>query len=1307
MKNVFYKLSIRLGFSFIFLLFIQIAAAQNLPKDRSTKQSIFVNLIDTSKHSKGQTGKKNLEDGVDDNILMRQQQEIRMTMDPKTKTVPVERLIEARKFRDGLLARPSSKALLKNGNSIASSNLNWTERGPNNVGGRTRALMFDLNDKANGYKKVFAGGVDGGLWYTNDITAATISWTKINDFFANIAISCIVQDPINPLIIYAGTGEGWYNGDSESGLGVWKTSDGGKTWAQLTSTSSFAYINSILVDKNENLYIAGNGIGVQKSKDGGSTWAQVLGTSNGQASNDGADLQMALNGDIYATLGLFYSYGQVFLSDFAINASNTGDQGKWTNITPDYSGNIYSYNNNIYWWRIKLACAPSNPNITYALFEGAYSYGLASFQQYNKATNTWTVKSQPQEAFQNGQAWYSMALTVDPNNANVLYSGSLDGESSIDGGNNWQQVTQWYTGELQTLDSTQYVHADHHAYVFAPGSSSRLLMGTDGGIFYSNNADATKGALPQFIDRNHGYNVTQFYSAALHPTDLNYALGGTQDNGSQQFTTSGLNATNEVTGGDGAFTHIDQINPNIQITSYVGSNYFISKDGGKNFNYISFGLSALFINPTDYDSFSQTLYGTTYYNQYFRWKNVSDFSNAQADVINVSNFNNNFVTALAVSPNVLNRVYFGLSDGSIVRVDSANTVNNQTNGVLLKPTDYNNFANVSSISIDPSNENHLLVSYSNYGVQKLYETKDASAKPVVWLPIEGNLPDMPVRWAMFYPDFPTKAIIATELGVWTTDSLNSTNTSWQPSNNGLANVSTYMLKYRALDRTLIAATHGRGMFTTTLSTLGKTLSQISLSAKSLVSYGDADFTIQATSNNPAAIVLKSSDPTVATVSSTGVVHIVGAGTTVISATQTASGNFIKSPTIYKTITVLPVELDIKADNKIKFVGTANPPLTFTYSGFKNKDTPDSLTTKPSVSTIANDQSAIGAYQIIVGGAVSTNYVPNYINGVLNVVQTEGVPTITSLSPNGGQSGGTVNITGTNFATTSSVSFGGVPATSFVVNSSTSITAIIGNGASGDVVVTNLAGTTKFSGFNYIFSLPDNNFKVTIASVTCNGGNDGKINITAAQHLSYTATLSGNSINTPYNFTDSLTISNLATGTYSLCVTLASQPSYQQCFTVVLTQPKALSVYTNLNTTTNTLQLLLGGGAKYQIKLNGQTYNTEQSTYELPLIDGVNELQVSTDLACQGIYSKVINLTGNNAPYPQPFESTININTGNKVYSKVSFSVYSIIDGKKVYTTSLSNQGGVVQLDLSSLEPGIYSLQMNLDNFEKTYKIIKK
>ncbi len=106
---------------------------------------------------------------------------------------------------------------------------NWEERGPNNVGGRTRAIMFDPNDASN--KRVFAGGVSGGLWVNNDITSSLSPWSEV-DIPNNLAISCITYDPNNPMIFYVGTGESYVQG-SVNGNGVWKSTNGGTSWSKV------------------------------------------------------------------------------------------------------------------------------------------------------------------------------------------------------------------------------------------------------------------------------------------------------------------------------------------------------------------------------------------------------------------------------------------------------------------------------------------------------------------------------------------------------------------------------------------------------------------------------------------------------------------------------------------------------------------------------------------------------------------------------------------------------------------------------------------------------------------------------------------------------------------------------------------------------------------------------------------------------------------------------------------------------------------------------------------------------------------
>ncbi|HEY0110822.1 MAG TPA: hypothetical protein VGB67_14380, partial [Fibrella sp.] len=306
--------------------------------------------------------------------------------------------------------------------------------------------------------------------------------------------------------------------------------------------------------------------------------------------------------------------------------------------------------------------------------------------------------------------------------------------------------------------------------------------------------------------------MTQYYACAVHPTLANYFLAGAQDNGTQKFTDAGVNAATTVTGGDGAFCHIDQDNPNIQISSFVYNNYFISTNGGVSFTSRTFNNAGGFINPTDYDNSGNVLYGANAAGTFFRWNDPAAPGSAGTNV-SCAAFNGATVTHVAVSPVTANRVFFGLSNGSIVRVDEAQAGTSVT-GTIIKAAVGN--VSVSSIAIDGVQPDHMVATYSNYGVVSVVETQNASAAAPVWQDVEGNLPDMPVRWVMFDPRNSDWALIATELGVWSTDNLNGAATDWQPTNGGLANVRVDMLQFRTADNTIVAATHGRGLFTATI-----------------------------------------------------------------------------------------------------------------------------------------------------------------------------------------------------------------------------------------------------------------------------------------------------------------------------------------------------------------------------------------------------------------------------------------------------------------------------------------------------------
>ncbi len=698
-------------------------------------------------------------------------QNFEMTKDPSSDVVPVSRALTV--FKQ-IKSQPRLKA---------ASAVNWIERGPNNVGGRTRALMFDPNDATG--KKVWAGGVAGGLWYNNNITSGSSVWKNIDDFWANLAISSIAYDPNDTKVFYVGTGEGFYNADAVRGAGIWKTTDGGTTWSQLGSTDKedFYYVQKVAVT-SKGTVLAATRNGLFRSTDGGATWSKLY-------SGRFADIEVASNNTIYASKGVF-STGEV--------RKSTNDGASWTDVTPETNGE-----------RIELAVSPSDPNTVYAI--ASNSRVIRWFKKTTNGGSSWSNVTIPRyktqscsnssDDFTRGQAWYDLILAVHPNNSNIVIVGGIDLYKSTNGGSSWGLISYW-TGRCDA-----YVHADQHAIQFSPVDNNEAIFGNDGGVFYSSNVGNASN--PSFEARNNGYNVTQFYAADQENTSgSNYMLAGAQDNGSHKFTASGINSTDEVTGGDGAFCHIDQKNGNYQVTSYVYNNYYRSTNGGGSFGTILRDSDrGRFINPSEYDDNAKILYAAANENQYYRISRMTGSPSANVISAGLAGFR---ASAFKASPYTNNRIFIGTGTNrgeggsKIFRVDNANGTPSVTEiGTGSLPGN----AYISSIDIG-SNDDQIIITYSNYGIKSVWETRNGGSS---WSNREGNLPDIPVRWVLYNPKNRNEVIVATELGVWSTENINVTSPKWVVTNTGLANVRCDMLQYRDSDGTVLVATHGRGVYT--------------------------------------------------------------------------------------------------------------------------------------------------------------------------------------------------------------------------------------------------------------------------------------------------------------------------------------------------------------------------------------------------------------------------------------------------------------------------------------------------------------
>lgn len=906
----------------------------------------------------------------------------------------------------------------------------WVERGPKQVGGRTRALMFDPNDANK--RKVWAGGVSGGLWVNNNITDANSSWQKVDDFWDNLAVTCIAADPVNPQIFYVGTGEGWFNADAVIGEGIWKTTNGGTSWTQLASTANYTFVNDIVVRNEGGVGVVYAGIqnsaaannGLFRSANGGTSWTQVLpSTINNESVTD---IEIGKDNKLYVgARSKFGGNAAVYLSTHASGAT-------WTTQNYAFDG------------RVEIACSPSNELVAYIVFADDNEVG--SMGRSSDGGATWTTINKPVDAdlgipaddFSRGQAWYDLVLTVHPTDPNICLVGTIDIFSTTNGGTSWSQISKWSNNaNLNTLNCS-LVHADQHNIVFRPGFPNEIIVGNDGGVYYCTNI--TNAATTNvFAARNLNYNVTQFYSAAIHPSNSNFMLGGTQDNGTQKFTLTGFDNTVSAMGGDGGMCFIDQLNPLIQIGSFTGNFYRLSTDGGATFftSLIDDGSTGNFINQGDYDSNLKILYTGKSSTEIYRVSNVTTTRTLTSLPIALGSS----ASAFRVSPyaTTVSNLYIGTMAGKLFKIANAQ-------GASISPVEITGAGfpggAISSISFG-ANENQILVTFSNYGVNSIWETRNGGT---TWTSREGNLPNMPVRWAEYHPQNFDQVYLATELGVWTTDNINVASPVWLSTNGGLANVRTDMLRVRKSDGVIMAATHGRGVFTAVIpSNLDQTITFNTITGTK--TFGDASFKLSAKSTSGLPITFLSSNPAVVTIVDS-TVTIVGAGTVQISATQ--PGN-----TYYAPATPKPQMLTVNKANQ-----------TITFGAFTEQDVDDADLTLSATSTsslpvsFSSNNAAVatvvGTTLNITGPGTATITASQTGNTNFNAATpvTQNLTVVTRI----------MSITGT-------LNFGEV-----FIGQSPELTFTISNSGTGGLNVTNIVYPNGYSGESAVVG---NNIEVTV------------------------------------------------------------------------------------------------------------------------------------------------------------------------------------------------------------------------------------
>ncbi|MBS1705196.1 MAG: hypothetical protein JST40_04935 [Armatimonadetes bacterium] len=665
------------------------------------------------------------------------------------------------------------------GNSARDLNtgIPWVFRGPGNVGGRTRSLVIDPTNRNH----LIAGAVGGGIWNSYDAGA---SWQKVNDFLPSLAIGCMTYDRNNSNVVYAGLGEGYFNGDAVEGSGILRSKDNGQTWAILPSTKGFGNTCRIAVQPgNSNVILAGTRYsGIQRSTDGGQTW------TNPYWAQACYDVQFhPTNPNLAIAALLDYDWG---VGDWFGSAMYSTDGGQtWTRAGG--LGQKFGFGS-----RVELAYSKSSPNVVYGVCGadgGKVWKSLDGGQNYTVQTTSGTT----------GTNWYCAPIWVDPTNPSVLATGGYVGYWSSNGGITMTQKTDGYI-------MTTTPHPDMHWIVSDPGfngtTNRRVYVCTDGSIYRTDNfytANTSSG----WVRCDFGYQTTQYYGAVGDgPTDR--LVGGTQDNGTH--TINGANTTAYLTyGGDGGFCAIDSTDPNYIYGEYVGLTMFASHDGGLSAGNIYGGLTdagsdANFISPfiLDPNNQSRMLAGG---GQLWVSSNIKSWTPTWASI---RPRGSEVISAIAVAKTNSNVMWVAQNDGKIQMT---------TNGLAATPTwtdiDNNGAKNplpnryVTRIVIDPQTANRVYVTLGGWANDDVWRTTDGGAS---WTNIGSGLPAAPVRGFARHPQNPNRLYAGTEVGLFTTADGGQT---WSTSDSGPAAVAIYEVNFLNNSNKLILATHGRGLWT--------------------------------------------------------------------------------------------------------------------------------------------------------------------------------------------------------------------------------------------------------------------------------------------------------------------------------------------------------------------------------------------------------------------------------------------------------------------------------------------------------------
>ena len=657
----------------------------------------------------------------------------------------------------------------------------WVELGPTlwnqtsgwNPGvGRITSIAVDQVGVGNP-NHIIVGANTGGVWRTID---GGTTWSVLTDNMSNLYVWSLAIDPTNASIYYWGSSNGT----------IFKSTDSGATWNLLADIVG-GNLNKILIDPNNTLkmYCTAEGEGIFKSIDGGVTWSII----NASATN-GYDIEFK-PGDtntIYASGNEFFKSPDGGSSFSAISGFTNGSK--------------------------MIGVSANDPSIVYVLEASGGIFG--ALYKSTDSGNTFTELDHTGKNYFGyssladdniGQAPRDMDIAINPNNVDEVHIASINTWSSIAGGVSFNITSQWVPGTAATQNIGQ-CHADIDILEFV---GNKLYVGSDGGIFVAENTTTVNSTY--YTDLTAGLGIKQFYKIGVSQTDPEVVTGGSQDNGTSVYDTTGT--WKDWLGADGMESFVDKNDSNILYGTIQFGALYKSITGGNSYFDLSEpdgkGVDNTWnwVVPFEQDPLISDAIYVAYDEVY---KSIDGG-------VNWTSISQNFaddLDHLKVAPSDNNILYASINGSLYKTVDGG-----ATNWMSL--SGFSGFIN--SIAIHPSNPNKIAIATNS--TEKVYVSIDGGAN---WSSYLKDLPNF-ISQALVWEDNGVDGLyLGMNYGVYYID---NTFVNWQPFSNNLPNVIISELEVNTANNKVYAATYGRGLwrsnnFATSLSVKEFELNNISL-----------------------------------------------------------------------------------------------------------------------------------------------------------------------------------------------------------------------------------------------------------------------------------------------------------------------------------------------------------------------------------------------------------------------------------------------------------------------------------------------